>query len=427
MLGVPLLALLICFAATRTGVLVPQSDRPLPSWLAGPMQQLGFYVSAGVAIAMLTAIFVLYLIAATLAERVPERMVLGAVIAFNLIVLVGPPLFSTDVFSYQAYGRLLTIYHTNPYTHGPWAMQLDPIYPYIGAKWITTPSVYGPLFTLLSGAFAGGSIPFSEISFKVIAAVSSLAVVWMLWRAADMRRVSRGRAVALFGLNPMITLFGVGGAHNDLLMLLFTTAGLYAWLAGRDLSSSTAIVVGTAVKLTGALVFPFVAVDALRHHGFGERTRRFVLGAVLSSVLIAVPSFLVFGHGLLQMLTTLRDVQRDGQWQSIPGFFLNFFGTPNTVAITSGLGAIFALTAAILLLQVWRGKLDWIDGAGWATLAILLSAGSLLPWYVSWLMPLVGLSTSRRLFKASMWMCGIAAFMTVITYVPGAVQFLQIL
>ena len=44
--------------------------------------------------------------------------------------------------------------------------------------------------------------------------------------------------------------------------------------------------------------------------------------------------------------------------------------------------------------------MDWIDGAGWATLAMLLTASSLLPWYVAWLLPLVGLCTDRRLWRS---------------------------
>ena len=90
-----------------------------------------------------------------------------------MIVLLGPPLFSTDVFSYQAYARMFAIYHINPYVHGPSQIRLDPIYNYIGAKWIHTPSVYGPLFTFLSAAFATASVAFNEFAFKLIAAAAS--------------------------------------------------------------------------------------------------------------------------------------------------------------------------------------------------------------------------------------------------------------
>jgi hypothetical protein len=55
-----------------------------------------------------------------------------------------------------------------------------------------------------------------------------------------------------------------------------------------------------------------------------------------------------------------------------------------------------------LTVEVWRGRLDWITAAGWATVALLLTAGFLLPWYVAWLIPLAALSADRRLQGASL-------------------------
>ena len=53
----------------------------------------------------------------------------------------------------------------------------------------------------------------------------------MIWRSsAKLRGVNPTRGIALFGLNPLVTLYGVGGGHNDLLMLLLTTGGVYAIL-----------------------------------------------------------------------------------------------------------------------------------------------------------------------------------------------------
>ena len=41
-------------------------------------------------------------------------------------MLLAPALFSTDVFSYQFYGRIGQVYHANPYLAGPFALHLDP-------------------------------------------------------------------------------------------------------------------------------------------------------------------------------------------------------------------------------------------------------------------------------------------------------------
>jgi hypothetical protein len=56
---------------------------------------------------------------------------------------------------------------------------------------------------------------------------------------------------------------------------------------------------------------------------------------------------------------------------------------------------------------VWRGDLDWITGAGWATAALLVTAGLLLPWYVGWLVPFAALSADRRLAATAVVLTGV--------------------
>jgi hypothetical protein len=423
--AVPLLGLLICLAATRTHVLDPV-DRILVRGMAGQLSGVGFVAPTAIAIGLIIVVVAAYVIATGMAERVTPRTMWIAVIAFNVIVLLGPPLFSSDVFSYQIYARLFTDYHANPYTHGPSSMYYDPLYQFIGAKWINTPSVYGPLFTLASGALAGASITTSEFVFKLVAMLASVGTLVLIWRCAGLRKVNQTRAIALFGLNPLVTLYGVGGGHNDLLMLLFTTAAIYFLLARRDGASGASLVVGAGIKLTGGLLLPFVLADRSNREGLGRRRKRFLIGAAVATVALAIPSLIVFGGGLLKMPATLQRVQGEGQWQSIPGFFINLAGIDETHLITTAFGLIFAGACLWLLRRVWQGRMDWIEGAAWATVALLVTAGSLLPWYVSWLLPLVGLTTSRRLWRAAMWLSGIATVMTVVTYLPHGIPFLNI-
>ena len=94
------------------------------------------------------------------------------------------------------------MYGANPYLQGPHAIALDPIYPFIGAKWVTTPTAYGPLFTVLSYALAPLSIAASALAYKAIAAIASLALVGIVWNAARLRGLDPVRAAALVGLNP---------------------------------------------------------------------------------------------------------------------------------------------------------------------------------------------------------------------------------
>ncbi len=244
---------------------------------------------------------------------------IGAIVALNLLVLLGPPLISTDVFSYQAYARMGATYGINPYLHGPSAINLDPIFPYVGAKWFDTDNAYGPLFTVFSYAFAKLSIATSVYIYKAIAGAAALGLVAVVWRCAGELRTNQVRAVALVGLNPLLIVYGVGGGHNDLLMLLAVTGALYALVCGRERLGGTLGVVAAGIKLTGGLMLPFaIAAEGPRR---GHRRRRDLLLAIAASIAaIAVLNFAVFGSGGFHLLGTLSQGQKEGSWNSIPGF-----------------------------------------------------------------------------------------------------------
>ncbi len=75
-------------------------------------------------------------------------------VAYHVAVFLLPLLFSRDVYSYAFYGRIVGIYHQNPYVHTPVEFAGDSLWPLVGPKWVDTPAVYGPLFTSLSGGIA---------------------------------------------------------------------------------------------------------------------------------------------------------------------------------------------------------------------------------------------------------------------------------
>jgi hypothetical protein len=406
-LAIPLLGLFIGIAGTRSSALLPQPIQPAPdvSGMTGPFEHIGFSIGVGGVVAALLVMLGLYLLALRYSEHVPARLIVCSVAAFTVIALLGPPLFSTDVFSYQAYAQLFAHYHINPYLHGPNAMGSYPLpnqlAQYIGAKWIGTPSVYGPLFTFISLAFQATSLAFNYYAFKVIAALASAGTLYLIWRSAKLRGVSPARGVALVGLNPMVTLYGVGGGHNDLLMMMLTTAGIYTILSRREGSAGVLLIAGAAVKLTGAIVLPFALLGEASGAGLPRRWHRLLFGSAVTAAVFAAASYLAFGTGILHLFNTLEGVQDLGYWQSAPGLVFSLAGLSVTHLVRIADDVVLAGTLLWLLRRVWQGRMDWIDGAAWATFAVLATAWYLLPWYTSWMMPLVALSNNRRVWKAA--------------------------
>jgi hypothetical protein len=92
------------------------------------------------------------------------------------------------------------------------------------------------------------------------------------------------------------------------------------------------------------------------------------------------------------------------------------------ISVTNAVRTAFIVGLAVALLwllrRVWQGQMDWIDGAAWATFALLATAWSMLPWYVCWMLPLVALSTSRRLWRVTMLMTLVGAAMMIADALP---------
>lgn len=416
--GVLVTGLVISLGAAGTDILLPESVRPVPSWLAGPFGSTGLNLGDWGVVATLAAMFAAYVVSVRAADRLSGRAVLMTIAGLHALVLLAPPLVSTDVFSYAAYARMGALYGTNPYLHGPHAIALDPVFPFIGAKWSYIPTAYGPVFTVLSYALAPLSIAATALAYKAIAAGASLVTIALVWNAARLRGVNQVKAVALVGLNPLIVVYGVGGAHNELLMLAVMMGGVYMMLQHRERAGGGLLGIATGIKLTAGVLLPFAVAGGTARRG-GNPRRDVLLGAGVATAVLAVVTYGVFGTGALNLFSTLKQTQSEGDWHSIPGFISARLGLgtiPTAVGLV--LGLIFVGVLCWLVWKTWRGELDWIHGAAWATVALLVTASSLLPWYVAWLLPLVALASDRRLWRWSIVLSGLILGINLLGYIP---------
>jgi hypothetical protein len=423
LVGVLVTTLVVTVAAAGTPLLLPQTVSSWPGAMAGAFGSVSFNIHPGGVIAAIGLMFACYVIAVRRAERVSARAMLLCIVAVNVLVLLAPPLFSTDIFSYQMYGRMGALYGFNPYVAGPHALALDPLFGFVGGKWSYTPTVYGPLFTIVSYILAPLSIAANALAYKSIAAISSLGTVALVWNAARLRQMNPVKAVALVGLNPLTVIYGVGGGHNDLLMLLLLMSAVYLLLLNRERSSGAMLVVAAAAKLSAILPMLFAAISGRGQRG--EKVRRGVLmGGVVATVAVAILTFAMFGTDSLHLPLTLIQVQREGDWHSVPGL-LSALGFPTASTVFSVLLAVaFVVIVMWLARQVWLGELDWLRATGWMTAAVLVTTSSLLPWYVAWLMPFAALVKDRRLWGFALIFTGFILTLQLGGYIPAIAQWI---
>ena len=182
----------------------------------------------------------------------------------------------------------------------------------------------------------------------------------LVWNGARLRGIDPVKAAALVGLNPLIVVYGIGGGHNDLLMLAPMVAGIVLLLQRRGRLGAGSIVLGAAIKVTAGMMLPFALADA-RGRMARARRRDLLIGAGVAAALLAVFAFVLFGTGPLHLPATIEKVQSKGNWQSIPGFIgarlgLGSVGQPAALV----LGAVFAvaLVLAALARVARRARLD---------------------------------------------------------------------
>jgi hypothetical protein len=320
------------------------------------------------------------------APALGERLVWGAILTLVAVFALVPPLLSHDVHSYVDYAHLGVTHGLDPYLHPPSAAPRDPAF--AGVDWTGTTSVYGPLFTLGTYPLAWVSIGAAVLALKLLAALSVLALVLLVSRLAPSRGVDPLRAAAFVGLNPLVLVHVVGGAHNDGAAMLLATLGVAATLAVEELGGGVAFAAALGIKASAAFAAPFALIGA-------RRRRRFLLGALGGLAVLAAVSWPAFGlHWLSALDVAGNNLDRTSQ-MSVPGELHRLTGLDSGLARTAALyiyGAFFAL----LLIWAWRGA-DWLRASGWAAAGLLLATSWLLPWYLIWALPLAGLSRDRSL------------------------------
>ena len=353
-----------------------------------------------VAVALAAVAFVLVVLECRRGTISP-RTVIGLAIAYHVALLFLPLLFSRDVYSYAYYGKIAATYHANPYVATPADFPNDAFAVFVGPKWFDTPAVYGPLWTQVSALVARAADDTGAFvaTFRVIAIAASLATVFVV--AGLVRRVRPDReafAVAVVGLNPVVLFQSAASGHNDLLVALAIAAAIALVFSGRELWATAVLALGTLVKVTAVvpLLLWWVAVAARRPGG--ERVRamapHLALGAGMG-LLAAWP----FANTDDPTLGGLELASHEG-WLAPSRFFRRLFDAISGDALGFVPRIVFAVVVVVAIVliarELWRrgpAVTASLAGAswGWGLLCLMLLGPVLLPWYVTWALPLAWL------------------------------------
>lgn len=349
-----------------------------------------------------------WLLVEALAGRLPLRVAVGLALAFHLALLFVPLLFSRDVYSYGAYGRIVAIHGANPYVVGPSAFPTDPFVSFVGPKWLGSPSVYGPAFTTLSALIARlvGTVEGTIVVYRAIAIAASLATLGVIVPLA--RRLAPGReslAVVAFACDPVILLHSVASGHNDLLVALGIAGGLALVARGRPTLAASLLTLATLIKAPAALP---LALSVVAVATAAPRGRRWRAAAPPVSASVAIGSVFALPYMQREDPTLgLAGLATHEGWLAPSRFVRRIADLVPGVPLGGAVRAAFALALMIAVVAIAvalarRLRVVPIErredlavhaaelGAawGWALLALMLLGPVLLPWYVAWSLPI---------------------------------------
>jgi hypothetical protein len=415
---VALSLLLVLVAANRPSLLTPTTHAGyFPRWMAGPLGGLlAGFTNDGTTLKNLFSgamvlMYVSYVVMLKHAPRLPARWVIAAILAVHAIFLMSPPLALTDLFNYINYGRMEVVHNLNPYTTIPiLEPHNDPSF--ILSNWHQLLSPYGPLFTMVTFAVVPLGVAGSFWALKSLLVLSSLATIWLVGRCARLLGRQPVPAMALVGLNPLVLVWGLGGDHNDFLMVLCIMLGVYLVLLSRsrasegsvahalplgllEFSAGAALVAAVAIKASAAVLLPIVLVTLLP----APRSLMRVLGGMLvAGVVLGAGSLAAFGLHFPD-LSTQSSLVTGESLPNLVGLALGFGG--ESAGVREGMDAVLVITVLACCWMAWRRR-ELVTPAGWVSVALVATLGWVLPWYVLWVLPFAALSSSRRLRVAAL-------------------------
>lgn len=306
--------------------------------------------------------------------------------AWALPLVVGPPLLSSDVYTYAAQG-LLVGRGLDPYTVGPSALGNVPAAQAVDPAWRNVPSPYGPLATWVQheAAQLGGG-PLGAVIVLRLVAVASVVAIGVL--AANLAGARRIPALTLTVLNPLVLLQVVSAAHLEgVLGALLLCALLAARRGSPRLAVAFACAAG-AVKAPALLAVP--AIIAWQRRRFGPSTAWLAVArdsltaaTACTGLLLLVPH----GWGWLPALTTPTLGYTPGAPASLLGDFLHAMIPWASFDDLAAAGRVVALLAAgciaiYLIGTVQHRALELTVGL--SLLAIAVLSPVIYPWYLLW-------------------------------------------
>ncbi|GIF71468.1 hypothetical protein Asi02nite_09860 [Asanoa siamensis] len=340
-------------------------------------------------------------------------------------LVVAPPVFSRDVYSYLAQGAMVGA-GLDVYTSGP-ADLGGPFSAEVPAIWQHTATPYGPAFLLVATVVAtlvGGHVTLGVLLMRLVALGGVALLAVSLPALARRCGIAPSAALWLAVLNPLVLLHLVGGAHNDAVMMGLLAAGLAAALAGRPVLGAVAITLAGLVKVPVAVGLAAVAlIWADQVAGRWPRVRA-LGGTTLVAAGTAIGVTWVAGTGF-GWIGALRTPVTADSWsltsalgRATTALLESLDASFGTAPVTGWrLAGMCAAVAAALLVWHRRQSVGPVRGVGLVLGGVVVFGPAVRPWYLLW--AVVPLAAAAPFGRAGKVAAAASAVLTMVVLPDG--------
>jgi hypothetical protein len=315
----------------------------------------------------------------------------------HLLMALAAPITSSDFYQYVAYG-LLDLAGKNPLAYGPSALGPTPLLDLISVRWLTQPSVYGPVmlslfrFAAWAGASLGAPLWGTAIAIKLMMTAFTLLAVAL---AAAVQGPQREHATAIFAFSPLLAWELSGQGHSDAVLLLALICFVWAATAGNEWLAMLAITAGTLGKLTLAPILALYLLFLFRHRKL--RAIAFGAGAIAFAAVLMLPYLQGF-PGFGPLLGAVRSTRSHSLGDLLAVALSRFGPAAQDAAVRGTFVLCIGLCAVVFTAAAWRARTvhDFLRGCLLFLLAWDMTVPLFQSWYVAWLFPLALADPDRR-------------------------------
>ena len=322
-------------------------------------------------------------------------------------LLVAPPMFSDDIYSYAAQGEMVS-HHISPYLYGPGVLGATPFASLAQGLWINIPSPYGPLFSGLEGGIVqltGHRALLSILALRLLAVAGVALIAVFLPSLARSYGKDPAVAFSLGVLNPLVLLFLIGSGHNDALMIGLLVAGLSIARRGHFTWGIVLCALAGAIKLPGLVGVFAIAWTAPEAAISGWRRCRCLAKATVIAGVTFEALTAVFGLGW-GWIHTIGAADTVTSWVTPVDLAAKLVPTVASVSHVAVSRADFldvahvvgpVLAIAIGLFALWRLPTIGLPRAlGVSLLAVVLLGPIVQPWYLMWGIAVLAITAGAR-------------------------------